>query len=336
MKILVTGGSGFIAGALTARLLRENNKVFAFTRNRGKASLNLPDSVRIFEAELADAGALSRLDIKDMPDAVVHLAASLDYFGAREGLFRANVRGTANLLDWASKNGVKRFVFASSVEAMGPVPESGIPADENFRLAPVSPYGESKLRAERLVLEFEAEKKMEAVILRLGNVYGPPSPAFIMPVADAILKRGKLLKFLPLYRKRRIHPLFIDDAVDGIMKAVSRSGAKGVYILAGEEYPTIQELFEKVAAALNIPFSEDALKSGLGDAMRLALHCGLCRLRRKADLLAYFTVGSGGRIHRAYSIEKAARELGYAPQVRVEDGVHRTIEWAKKEGILPK
>ncbi|MBU4246131.1 MAG: hypothetical protein KKE71_03720, partial [Nanoarchaeota archaeon] len=171
----------------------------------------------------------------------------------------------------------------------------------------------------------------------LGNVYGPPSPALILPLANAILKREKLLKLLPAYGERRVHPVFIDDAVNGIVKALKPGAPSGIYIIAGEKHVAIEELFSDIALGLGMTklplFGET---SSVTNALYLFLHAWRCRLRKRADLLSYFTAGSYGRIHRAYSIEKARRDMGYAPQISLEDGIHMTIEWAKKEGILPK
>lgn len=329
MRVLVTSGSGFIAKALIARLLQKDVRVSALTRNKARGLSPRSGVLDVYEADISDGATLKKLTIQDRVDVVVHLAASLDYFGDRGKLFRVNVDGTANLLDWALKNGVKKFVFISSIEAMGAVSEEAMPADEMFRSQPLSNYGESKLEAERLVEKFPGEK----IILRLGNVYGPPSPALILPLADAILKQRRLLKLLPDYGERRVHPVFIDDAVNGIAKALMPGAPGSVFIIAGEKHVTIAELFAGVARGLGTTIEPRSGGTSAANALYLFFHVWLCRLRKRADLLAYFTAGSGGRIHRAYSIEKAARELGWRPAVGLKEGIAMTLEWAGQDGV---
>jgi len=337
MNTLITGGSGFIGNALVSQLLKNGNKVTILTRNERKVNAHLKEKVKVAEGDICNSEALEGLDFEGKNiDVIFHLAASLNYFGDKRKLFQVNIEGTKNLLRWAKKNRVKKFIFASSIEAMGTIKEEDIPADETFVCRPVSTYGESKLEAEKRVRRFADERNLNTPILRLGNVYGPGSPAFIMPIANAILRKNGLLKFLPVYKDRYLHPVYIEDVVDGIVKAAGQKDTDGTYILAGEKYVTIKTLFKLIAQSLNVNIDLQTKKKNLKDMLYLNLRKKVHRFRKRADLVTYFMAGEGERIHRAYSIKKAKKELDYFPKVNLREGIAKTLRWAKDKGLLAK
>ncbi|HBB65748.1 MAG: hypothetical protein A2X28_06000 [Elusimicrobia bacterium GWA2_56_46] len=325
MNVLITGATGFIGKELVRRLTGENNSVAVLVRDKRKAEERLPEASGIFAADLTDRGKLEVLAplIKNA-DVVIHLAACIDYNAGKEALFGVNVAGTANILELAGKLGAKKFVYISSIEAIGPVSAKEVPAGETQPCRPANLYGESKLEAEKLALRAGAGLKMEVVILRLGNVYGPGSPSFVRPVAEAVLAANKAWLYLN-WKLHRWHPVYIDDAVAGIAGAAAPNVRGGVYIMAGGEIPTVGRLAEAIARELGVDL-ETRKESGLSGIFI-----------RFSETWARLKAGFGSvlrpRNNWAYSIEKARRELGYAPQVSLEDGVRRTIEWAKKEGL---
>lgn len=333
MKALITGSTGFIGKVLTVELLKRGNEVAILTREKRKLSNWTEKKLEIFEADICVPLSLGKLAFqKKNIDTIFHLAASLDYFGGKKELFRINVEGTSNLLNWAGENKIKKFILISSIEAMGTVEKENIPADETYICQPTSPYGESKLEAEKQIRRFAEKRELSTVILRLGNVYGPGSQAFILPIADAVLKKDKLLKFLPVFKDRYFHPVYIEDVVDGIVKAGEKSDTNGTYILAGEEYITIGDLFTLIAETLNmnLQIKERSIKDNVYLNFRKKIH----QFHKKADLLTYFMAGEGERIHRAYSIEKAKSKLDYLPKVNLKEGISKTLQWAEREGLL--
>ena len=256
MNIFLTGGTGFIGQALVNRLLKDENKVMILSRDKRKINSSLNEKVDFLETDICNSASLEKLGPRLQGiDVIFHLAASLDYFGDKKKLFRVNVEGTVNLLNLAVKNGIKKFIYISSIEAMGMIEKNNIPADENLICKPVSPYGESKLEAERQVKNLSKEKNLSSVILRLGNVYGPGSPAFILPIAKAIIEKGNLLKYLPIYGDRYIHPVYIDDVIEGVIKA-SQPNINGLYILTDNNYVTIRKLFELVSEILGVTIKD--------------------------------------------------------------------------------
>lgn len=335
MNTLITGGTGFIGRALVGKLFENGNKVILLTREVRKVDNFLKEKAEVLEADMCNLTSLGNLNLEQrLIDVLIHLAASLGYFGDKRKLFQVNVKGTENLLHWAEKNRLKKFIFISSIEAMGTIREEDIPADETFVCKPVSTYGESKLEAEKRIRRFADERNLNIPILRLGNVYGPGSPAFIMPIANAILKKDMLLRFLPVYKDRYLHPVYIDDVVDGIVKVAQKNDIDKTYILAGEKYVTIETLFKLIAQSLNVDIDLQTKKKNLKDMLYLNFRKKVHQFRKKADLLTYFMAGEGERIHRAYSIEKAKKELGYSPKVNLKEGIAKTLDWATREGLL--
>ncbi|MDI6642061.1 MAG: hypothetical protein QME68_07110, partial [Elusimicrobiota bacterium] len=105
------------------------------------------------------------------------------------------------------------------------------------------------------------------------------------------------------------------------------------YIIAGEDYVNIGRVFELVSQVLNVNVNLLAKKNPI-DILFLNLRKKLYAFCKKADLITYFMAGNGKRIHRAYSIQKANKELNYFPQTSLEAGISKTIKWAKENGLL--
>lgn len=331
MNVLITGGTGFIGRALIDKLLKGGHNVKILSRYLSKVDSSLNDKVDVLESDIEDLASLENLKPKlQSIDIIFHLAASLDYYGDRKSLFDTNVLGTINLLNWAEKNGIRKIVFTSSIEAMGMVKSEDIPADENYICKPVSTYGVSKLEAEKQVNSFAKEKRISAVILRLGNVYGPGSQTFILSIIDSIFEKDKLQKYFDVIKDRYLHPVYIEDVVDGIVDAAEESNINGTFILADNEYITAGALFNLITELLNVKLQ--IKKRSFKDNMYLKFRKRIYQFGRRADFLTYLMAGEGQAIHRAYSIEKARRELNYFPKVGLKEGISKTLSWAKKEG----
>jgi UDP-glucose 4-epimerase len=174
MKILVTGGAGFIGSHIVDGLRAAGHSVAVIDDLSSGARDNLPAAVPLHVVDIVDAAAVQGVVATERPDAICHQAAQMSVSrSVREPLFDAQVNciGLINVLDAAAAAGCRRFVFASSGgvlygDVATPVPEDA-PAD------PVSPYGITKWVGERYLRFYAAEHGMAAVALRYSNVYGP-------------------------------------------------------------------------------------------------------------------------------------------------------------------
>lgn len=174
MKILVTGGAGFIGSHIVDGLVASGHSVAVIDDLSSGSRDNLPAHVPLHVVDIVDGQAVAAVFEQERPDAVCHQAAQMSVSrSVREPLFDAQVNciGLINVLDGAVKTGCKRFVFASSGGVLyGNVNQ---PAPETMPANPVSPYGITKWVGERYLKFYAEEHGLAAVALRYSNVYGP-------------------------------------------------------------------------------------------------------------------------------------------------------------------
>ncbi len=174
MKVIVTGGAGFI-GHHTVRELLENGHDILVVDNLsvGKRA-NIPSAVMFEKADVLDSGAMVRLFSQFKPDGVLHLAARVSIRNSVEAFLedaKQNYIGTATVLDAAVKADTPRFILASSMAVYGDAPTPS-PIAETWPKAPASPYGISKLASEQTVLNIGEQTGINATVLRLFNTFG--------------------------------------------------------------------------------------------------------------------------------------------------------------------
>jgi len=197
MKILVTGGAGFIGSHVVEHALQDGHTVTVLDDlSTGKRS-NVSERAKLYVTDLRDREAVARVLHEVRPDAVSHHAAQSSVaVSMRDPYFdtAVNVIGGLNLLDACVATGVQRVVFASTGGAMyGTVPE-GKRAPEETRPAPISPYAISKLAFEQLLGVYRAHHRLESTVLRYSNVYGPRQDphgeAGVVAIFSALLLRS--------------------------------------------------------------------------------------------------------------------------------------------------
>lgn len=244
--IVLSGASGFLGGAIAARLRRAGAVVLGLSRQAH-------DDRVVVDLEAPDAAA--RLDALPAVDAVVHCAAALPGRRADAELPDANERMTLALARWAGRRGVPHFVLASSCSVYGPVVE---PCVETAPAAPASAYARSKLASEQVVAAVAAETGMRACTLRISAPYGPGLRA------DTVLRRflrdaaaGEPLRLLGTGGRTQdfVHE---DDVAEAFFLALS-AGASGVHNVSGGHPVTMRELAATVLRVLGRPADRVAL-----------------------------------------------------------------------------
>ncbi len=324
--ILVTGATGFTGGALCRRLVRDGHRV------RG---LSLPG---IDTAGLAKAGVeMVTGDLREKntlgpavsgTDLVYHIAAVYREEGIPKKTFwDVNVEGTRNLLDTALECGVKRVVHCSTVGVQGEITHP--PAAETAPYNPGDYYQKSKMEGELLALDYFRNKSLPGVVFRPVGIYGPGDTRFL-----------KLFRFIQKGTFRMFgsgevlyHLTYIDDLVDGILLAGETPGVEGeVFTLAGPEYGTLNEQVALIAKVLGVRVA--LKKYPVWPLWTAGLLCEIvCRplrinppvYRRRVDFFIK---------DRAFDITKARTMLKYTPKIGLEEGLSRTAEWYKSQGLI--
>ena len=313
MKIVVTGGAGFIGSNFVRRLLTDTYPAYA------GADVVVLDKLTYAgnEANLAPVAsspryAFVRGDICEPDDVdqtlaaadlVVHFAAEShvdrSILGAAE-FVRTNVAGTQVLLDAALRHRVGRFVHVSTDEVYGSIAEGSWP--ETHPLEPNSPYAASKAASDLLVRAYHRTHGLDTVITRCSNNYGPYQfPEKVIPLFATTLMDGGTV---PLYGDGG-HArgwLHVDDHCDGIALVAAGGRPGEVYNIGGGTELTNRELTELLLAATG---------------------CDWDRVRPVADRLGH---------DRRYCLDttKIATELGYSPQVPFAEGLRATVEWYRE------
>lgn len=325
MKALVTGATGFTGSALCARLVQDGWDVAAFVRPSSRKDHLEKLGVHCIENDITDADSVHNT-FPDT-DVVFHIAAAYRAEHVDESMFeRVNVDATRILLEEASRRGVNRFVHCSTVGVQGEIEDP--PAAEDYRLKPGDHYQESKLAGEQVALEY-AKNGLDVSVVRPVGIYGPGDTRFLK-----LFKPVSKGYFLMIGSGNSLyHMTFIDDLVQGFILAATRDEAVGeVFTIAGEKYTTLNELVGLVADAVGVRRRE--IHIPLRPVMWAAVVCD--RVFRSIGIrpplyprrVEFFV------LDRAFSIDKARRMLGYEPKVSLEEGLRRTAEWYRSEGLI--
>jgi nucleoside-diphosphate-sugar epimerase len=330
VKVLITGATGFTGGHLAQHLASRGDDVRALVRARSRERFNrspLPgQGVTAADGDLMDTASVRRA--VEGVDVVYHVAATYREAGQPDSAYRAiNVEGTRNVLEASRAAAVKRVVHCSTGGVHGHI--ANPPANEDAPFNPGDVYQETKLAAEKLAREFGAANNLDVVVARPIGIYGPGDKRFLT------LFRGLARGRFPLIGdgKPFYHLTFIKDLVEGFRLCGTVPAATGrTYILAGPRYTTLEQLVQLVAKELNVtpprvhlpvwPFWTAGL---LCEMVCVPLRIEPPIFRRRVD---FYTKS------RAFDTTRARTELGFAPQVDLEEGIKRTADWYRNEGLL--
>jgi UDP-glucose 4-epimerase len=267
MKILVTGGAGFIGSHLVDQLVNQNHSVLILDHLMNRAhKKNINPQAQFIKGDILEKALLEKIFSEHQPQIVFHLAALVQSVGLDpKDLDLVNVQGAKNLLDVAAVSSVKKFIFASSVAVYGDA--DNLPVTENHPLNPVSAYGHSKKQAEDLI----GRSKTASVILRFANVYGPRQDSLNEGgVVAVFMRQAKQNQPLVIFGdgQQTRDFIFVADVVNALIKAINLKQSTTINIASNK--PTsinhLAEMVIKVAASSSPvkhrpPRSEDILHS---------------------------------------------------------------------------
>jgi len=307
LKVLVTGGAGFIGSHFVDYLVKDGNEV-KIIDNLSVGSLdNLRGCIRSGKVDFVNGdirdGELVKKCVKDV-DVAVHFAAltSVPFSVSNPELtFDVNLFGTFNLLSSCAQAGVGKFVFVSSCAVYGNLDPACLPVTENCKPNPISPYAESKLIAERYCLGFSERQLLRSVVLRFFNVYGPRQglneySGVITRFLERVTKRKPLVIYGDGSQTRDF--VNVSDIVQAVNLAMRTDGADGQIYHVGSGIPTsINELAKTMLelAGLDLDIRQEEYR--VGD------------------------------IKYSYAdISKAKKFLGYVPMVTLREGLRTLLK----------
>ena len=325
--ILVTGGTGFTGGSLARYLLKRGYTVTILDKTTGIFDRQLSElGAQIHYGDILDKDLVNML-VKDQ-DVVFHIAAAFRGVDLPKKVYwNVNVNGTGIVAEASLHNGVKRFIYCSTEGVHGHIPHP--PAAENAPIAPKDYYQYSKYKGEEEVKKY-IQQGLKAVILRPTAIYGPGDPGRYL-----LLFKWAKKGFFPIFGSGKVtyHPLYIENLNQAFELAMEKENAIGeTYLIADESYYTLEEIVKKVGQAINrevkiihLPFTPLLIASYICEWVCKLIHVTPPIFRRRADWY---------RENRGFSIEKAKKELGYKPEISLEEGLLRTGKWYIESGYI--
>lgn len=325
-RTLVTGGTGFVGTHLVKHMRREGRLVRVLARKTSDLTSFEGLGIEVIYGDILDPRSLAGT-CKGI-DYVVHLAAQVDRPGMRKEQYElTNFSGTMNVVDEAIANKVEKFIFVSSVAAMG-IRNLG-KATENDPCRPNTDYGKSKLRIEKALITKHREMGFQVIIIRPPTVFGV----------------GERYNFLTLTRQVKHGPFFIigngDNRIDfcqveNLVQAIISSLDKGkpgqVYLIADDRPYTIQEVSETIAKLVGVKISSLHIP-------RWFAHSAAYIVAALGKIFSFNPPIYPSRVTTLtasfyFDITKARMELDYRPSGDFMQKVKQTIEWYEKNGLI--
>jgi UDP-glucose 4-epimerase len=307
MKVLVTGGAGFIGSNVVDKLINRDYEVAIIDDLSTGRLENLNERARFYKVDICSP-ELEGIFRKEMPEIVNHHAAQIDVRRSLDNPIldaQINIMGSLNLLGCCQKYGAKKVIYASTGGAIYGEPES-LPASEDCSIKPLSPYGVNKYIVEKYLPLYRQNYNLDYTILRYGNVYGPRQDPHGEAGVVAMFIEGMLRGKRPIVfgdGEQTRDFVYVDDVVNANLFVLD-DGDGGIFNI-GTGHPTsVNELFKLLKEIL------------------------------KYNNQPLYGNERPGEIRNIYlDITRAQRNIGWRPEVGLEEGLVRTIRWLSERHI---
>jgi nucleoside-diphosphate-sugar epimerase len=328
MKVLITGGTGFIGSRLALRCAAAGHQVRVLGQENTLAEAANSKLLKTKGAEVVLA-SVNDSNIRDWLngfEVVFHLAATQHEMNVPDRRFwDVNVEGTINILNASTKVGVDRFVHGSTIGVYGAALEGML--DESSATKPDNIYGITKLEGEKAVLS--SGKDLPVTVVRISETYGPGDRR-LLKLFKAINKKAF---FMVGHGTNRHHLIYIDDLCEGLLRAATAPKAKGeTFVLSGKDIVTSNEMVAIIADTLgtttwrfHAPLSPFVALATLMEKTLRPLNVQPPLHRRRLDFF---------KKSFAFSQEKVRNVLEFKPCVSFRDGVNETTGWYRQMGYL--
>ena len=305
VKVLVTGGAGFIGSNVADRLIAEGHDVVIVDDLSTGYQKNVNSQATFYQLDIRDSG-LAEVFEKEKPDLVNHHAAQIDVRKSVENpMFDAqvNVLGSLNLLQLCVEHKIKKMIYASTGGAIYGEPEY-LPADENHPIQPLCQYGVTKHTVEHYLYLYHRNYNLHYTVLRYPNVYGPrqdpQGEAGVVAIFTEALFQGRHPTIYGDGNHTRDY-VFVGDIVEANLLAMERGDGQVMNLGWGREI-SVNEIFATLRRHLALEIAPVYAQERLGEIHRICLD------------------GT-----------KAQEELGWKPLVELDQGIERTIEYYRQQ-----
>lgn len=303
MRILITGGAGFIGSHIVDRLVLEGHSVSVIDNLSTGKMENLNREAEFYKMDIVSP-RIERVFKKERPELICHLAAQMDVRrSVADPIYDAqtNIIGMLNLLEDAVRFGTRKVIFASTGGAVYGE-EGPLPTPEDYPPKPVSPYGVSKLTGEHYLFYYNATYGMSYVALRFANVYGPRQDPFGEAGVVAIFSQKMLRNEQPVINGNGMQTrdyVYVDDVVDAVTASIY-SDISDVFNVGTGVETSVNQLFRLLVDVTGKEIKEVYGPAKKGEQQRSCLSC-----------------------------DKIRKALDWEPKTPLQEGLARTVEFFK-------
>jgi nucleoside-diphosphate-sugar epimerase len=325
-RFLITGATGFVGGHLAEACAARGFPMSTIARPSSDTALLEKLGVQIYRGDVGDPPLVRQA--LDGVAVVVHCAAKVGDWGPVEDYRAVNVEALRGLLEACQGRPLKRFVHLSTLGVYAARHHHGTDESEPPPANHMDGYTQTKVEGEQLVLSFQREHGLPAVVLRPGFIYGPRDRTLMPRVIDRLRRRE--LRYLGWGGSQRaLNTIYVGNLVDAIFRAVESPNAVGqVYNLTDGEFVSKRRFVEAVVNGLDLPKPRPVVPPLWLARILAASMEGFARRRGATEAPALTRAGLKFMgLSLDFSIDKAKRELGYQPRVGFDQGMAETMAW---------